>query len=142
MQWGHAARAAAFLVLLVGCGESVKMAHVRGTVSVDGKPLGDGAITFFPVDGKGPTTGALIEGGEYRVQIPITQGPDMPDTVRMKVSISAPKVVGMKKLYNTEQAIERPVTAESLPPKYNAQSELTIEVKPGKNDRDFDLKSK
>ena len=60
----------------------------------------------------------------------------------MKVSISAPKVVGMKKLYNTEQAIERPVTAESLPDRYNAKSDLTIEVKPGKIERDFELKSK
>lgn len=142
MQWGYAARAGALLVLLAGCAESVKIADVRGKVSVDGKPLEDGAITFFPIDGKGSTAGAVIEGGEYVVQVPLRQGPDWPETLRMKVSISAPKIVGTKKLYNTEHSIERPVTAESLPHRYNAKSDLTIEVKPGKNEQDFDLKSK
>jgi hypothetical protein len=142
MRCGRAARAGAFLVLLVGCADGVKTADVRGKVSFDGKPIQEGAITFFPIDGKGPTAGGIIAKGEYAVQIPITQGPDGPETRRMKVSISAPKIVGMKKLYNTEKAIERPVTAESLPDRYNAKSELTIEVNPGTNERDFELKSK
>jgi hypothetical protein len=141
MRWGHAARAAAFLVLLVGCGESMKRGEVSGKVTVDGKPLQDGAISFFPADGKGPTAGGVIEDGEYLVQIPLTFG-DVTEARRMKVTISAPKVVGMKKLYNTEHSIERPVTAESLPARYNAKSELSIEVKPGNNEQNFDLKSK
>jgi hypothetical protein len=141
MRWGPAARAAAFLVLLAGCG-GVRTADVSGKVTVDGKPVEDGAITFFPIDGKGTTGGAIIERGEYAVQLPIPPNAEGAETHRMKVSISAPKVVGMKKLYNTEHAIERPVTAESLPDRYNAKSTLTIEVKPGKNEQNFELKSK
>jgi len=141
MQCGHAARAAAFLVLLAGCGESMKRADVTGKVTVDGQPLENGAISFFPADGKGPTGGGIIEDGEYLVQMPLADA-DPGQPRRMKVTISAPKVVGMKKLYNTEQSLERPVTAESLPPRYNAKSELTIDVKPGSNEQNFDLKSK
>lgn len=125
MRCGHVARAAAFLVLLAGCGESMKQAEVTGKVTVDGQPLENGAISFFPADGKGPTAGSPIEDGEYFVQMPLADG-DATQPRRMTVTISAPKVVGMKKLYNTEHSLERPVTAESLPPRYNAKSELTI----------------
>jgi hypothetical protein len=143
MPWGRALCGAALLALFVGCAENAKNAEVTGKVTVDGKPLETGAITFFPVDGMGTTAGGTIEAGEYSVPVKITrQGQEMPQSIRMKVTISAPKVVGMKKLYNTEKNLQRPVTAESLPEKYNAKSELTYEVKPGKNEKDWELKSK
>ncbi|MBN1853529.1 MAG: hypothetical protein JW829_12430 [Pirellulales bacterium] len=41
---------------------------IRGTVTYDGKPVEKGAITFTPVDGKGPSIGAKIIDGTYSVE--------------------------------------------------------------------------
>jgi hypothetical protein len=118
-----------FLVL-VGCGgEPV----ASGTVKVDGQPLEEGNISFFPVDGKSTTAGGPIKGGQYTVNVP---------TGTMKVVISKAKIVGYKKLYNTPDAKQYPVTAEALPDRYNEKSELRLDVKPGKNQKDWELNSK
>ena len=121
-----------FGAVLLGCGDS-KMAEVKGRVLVDGTPLDKGAITFTPIDGKAPTAGATIEKGTYQTMTPIG---------KMAVAISAPKIVGMKKLYPGPKSLEAPITAEALPAKYNEKSELNIDVKAGSNDANFDLKSK
>jgi hypothetical protein len=118
------------LLILAGCGG---MAEVSGTVSLDGHPVEEGAIHFSPVDGQTPTAGALIKNGQYRAQVPVGL---------MKVSLTAPKVVGKKKIYPTKDSPEMPVTKEALPEKYNLKSELQFEVKPGSNQKDFELHSK
>lgn len=118
------------LLALVGCGGEPM---VSGTVTVDGKPLPEGSITFIPVDGKAPTAGSSIKDGQYSVKAPV--GP-------MKVSISAPKVVGKKKLYPTPDSPTMPITVQALPAKYNDKTELQLDVKPGVNQKNFDLQSK
>jgi hypothetical protein len=60
----------------------------------------------------------------------------------MKVSLSATKVVGKKKIYPTPESPEMDITVESLPARYNENTELTLDVKPGKNEKDFPLTSK
>lgn len=118
------------LLALTGCGGEQT---VSGTVKVDGKPLPEGNIMFSPVDGKSATAGGSIKDGEYSVKVPVGV---------MRVSISAPKVIGKKKLYNTPDSPLRDVTAEALPAKYNEKTELKLDVKPGLNDKDFELQSK
>jgi hypothetical protein len=54
--------------LLSGCGTG-KVA-VEGEVTVDGTPVEEGSITFDPGDGKGPSTGATIVDGYYRLEGP------------------------------------------------------------------------
>ena len=63
-------------------------------------------------------------------------------TDRGTLSISAAKVVGKKKIYPTPESPEMPITAEALPPRYNERNELTYDVKPGQNEKDWDLKGK
>src|SRR6516165_10691227 len=85
---------AAFLVtllVLAGCGDRT-MSQVSGEVTIDGKPVEEGAISFYPVDRKSPTTGGDIKGGSYSVAVPVGL---------MDVKISMPKTIRMKKLYNT-----------------------------------------
>jgi len=114
----------------LGCGgEPV----VSGTVNVDGKPLEKGSISFFPADGKTKTTGGDIEEGQYTVTVPVGV---------MKVEIHKPKIKGYKKLYNTPGAKEYPVFDEALPGRYNEHSELKLDVKPGRNQKDFELQGK
>src|SRR5262249_45082181 len=118
------------LLALVGCGGEPL---ASGTVKVDGQPLEAGTITFFPVGGKTATTGGAIKGGQYSVNVP--EG-------TMKVVISKAKIVGYKKLYNTPDAKLYPETREALPDRYNEKSELRLDVKPGKNQKDWELNSK
>lgn len=122
------------LLALAGCG-GVQEAQVSGTVKVDGEPLEKGVIRFMPPDGKTKPPRVDIIKGHYSVKIPVGT---------WKVSISAPKVVGKKKLYDTPNSPERDVTKETLPERYNEQTELTVDVKPGViNEKNFDdLKSK
>jgi hypothetical protein len=120
------------LLLLAGCDRD-NTVEVKGTVQFDGKPIEDGSINFVPADGKSQTAGGAIKDGKYSVKVPV--GP-------MKLTISAPKVVGKKKLYDTPESPERPVMAESLPAKYadREKTELEFEVKPGVNEKNWDLK--
>jgi hypothetical protein len=119
------------LLALAGCG--AKESRVSGTVTLDGQPIDAGAITFLPSDGQSPTAGGVIQDGRYSVKVPVGT---------MKVSISAPKVVGKKKIYPTPQSPEMPITKEAVPARYNEQTELQLDVKPGANQKDWDLHSK
>jgi hypothetical protein len=58
------------------------------------------------------------------------------------LSISAPKVVGKKKVYPTPDSPEMPITAEALPERYNEKTQLTLDVKAGTNTKDWDLEKK
>ena len=129
VRWG--CLALVFSSLLAGC-DRTRMATVTGTVKVNGNLLEKGTITFTPVDGKRQVTGGEITGGNYSVKVP----PGL-----MKVSLSAPKVVGKKKVYPTPTSPEMPITVEALPPRYNDNTELQLEVTSGTVEKDFDLKT-
>jgi hypothetical protein len=120
------------LLALAGCGDHMT-GEVSGTVTLGGTPVQAGAITFIPVDGKTGTAGGAIKEGRYSARVPVGL---------MKVSISVPKVVRMKKLYNTPNSPEMPWTDESAPARYNAKTELRFEVAPGANEKDFALERK
>ena len=127
------AAVALLLIAQLGCGGSDGMSEVTGTVTLDAKPLESGAISFVPVDGQSTTAGGEIKQGRYSVQVP---------PVAMKVSISSPKVVGKKKLYDTPDSATMDITQEAVPAKYNERTELQIDVKPGTNEKNFELQSK
>ena len=125
----------AFLAIclgMAGC-NAERSAVVSGTVTFDGQPIEDGVILFSAADGGSTTKGGIIAQGRYRVTAP--QG-------LLKVTIRAAKVIGKKKLYGTADSPEVPVKTEALPGKYNARSELQLEVGPGTNDKDWDLRSR
>src|SRR3954451_19184404 len=54
------------LPTLLGCGGT--RTAVSGAVTYDGAPLANGTISFFPVDGQGPTNGGPISNGKYSVR--------------------------------------------------------------------------
>jgi hypothetical protein len=130
-QWHNAAMMAA--VLLVGGCDEPTSGVVTGVVAVDGAPAKEGAIAFFPTNGKSRTAGAEIIDGQYTAEVAL--GPS-------KVEIRVPKVVGEKKLYDTADSPIKKLMAESLPARYNDETELTIDIQPGENKRDFTLTTK
>jgi hypothetical protein len=121
-----------FSLLVSGCTEPTT-GVVTGTVTVDGTPAKEGSIAFFPLDRKSSTAGAAIMDGKYTATVPLGQA---------KVEIRVPKVVGQKKLYDTPDSPIKPLLAESLPAKYNDASELTLDVVPGENQKDYELATK
>jgi hypothetical protein len=122
----------ALLGMLVGCSSNTS-AEVTGSITVDGQPAEKGSISFIPVDGKTTTEGGVIENGKYTAKSAIGA---------MKVQIRVPKVTGKKQLYDDKKAEFVPTYSETLPRKYNTDTELRLDVKPGKNEKDWELSTK
>lgn len=127
-----------FLVVVLlwaaaGCGGRVPAGHpVSGSVNLDGVPVERGLVRLSAT-GKGPPVGGEIKGGRYEVVAPAGE---------FRVEITAPRVVGRRKAYDTPDSPEVDVTEEAVPERYNAKTELRLDVKPGPNTKDFDLSTK
>ncbi len=119
----------------VGCSGDAKSGVVTGNVTFDGAPLKLGIIRFDPIDGHAATAEAIITDGKFSAQVPPGE---------KRVSITSPKVVGKKKMYDTPDSPMIDLTEELLPKHYNANSDLKLTVKLGRQDAaaNFDLKSK
>jgi hypothetical protein len=121
------------VVLTAGCGGSAKVV-VKGTVTLDGNPLEEGAINFFPADGSGTTAGGVISGGNFSVPVPAGS---------VIVRISASKVIRREPMYAGDpKGPMKEIRTDIIPAKYNAQSELKLDVKSGMDDVKYDLTSK
>jgi hypothetical protein len=120
------------LLLVAGCAKS-DVGVVTGSITVDGVPAKSGSIAFFPVNRKSTTAGAEIVDGQYTASVPLGT---------FKVEIRVSKIVGQKKLYETPDSPIQQILAESLPSKYNDKTELALDVQPGKNQQDYELKTK
>lgn len=117
---------------LVGCGNG--LAVVEGSVTLDGAPVNRGMISLEASDGKGTSSGSNVENGKFRIA-DVQPGPK---TVR----ISAVKVVGKEKAYETPDSPEIEITEELLPKKYNEATELKLDVSAPKTTHDFKLDAK
>jgi hypothetical protein len=128
------------LTLLVGCGQGDgKHNAISGQVTLDGKPLEQGSILFTMIDGSNRTAaGGVIEKGRY--QLTSTNGPGLGSN---RVEIHALRKTGRtvpKPFPANHEMIEEQV--EAIPLRFNSQSTLTFEVKPGDNTANFDVTSK
>ena len=116
---------------LSGCGPAT--GSVSGNVTIDGQPLDKGVISYSPAEGQSEPVTVEILNGKYAT--------DKMVAGKKFVQISAPKVVGKRKEYEGPDAPLVELTEERLPPKYNSESTLTFEVKPGDNDKDWAVES-
>jgi len=131
--------AAVVALAAAGCGggDGIPREPVSGKVTVDGSALDNGLITFSPEDLTKPAVGTAIKDGSYSMG-----RSDGPSAGPHKVGISSRKPTG-KKL----KSVDFPGTfvdemRESLPPQYNSDSRLGVEVKHGGENRfDFELSS-
>jgi hypothetical protein len=129
-----AAGLVAAVLAVAGCGDA-RTGEVTGTVTVDGRapPVGS-SISFVPADGQSPTAGATIESGKYAAKVPVGTA---------KVQVRVPKFAAEK----AGQAGPGPgggdrVVGELLLVDGSGKTELTYEVKPGSQEKNWDLKSK
>jgi hypothetical protein len=127
--------------LVAGCGgEAADFAResVSGNVSLDDQPLEEGIITFIPVGGGDPVASGLIRQGAYSVEREYGPAPGV-----HTVTISAVKPTG--KTRKNPDDPDNPIveTRETLPARYNLQSELQADIQAGGgNTFDFKLSSK
>ena len=127
-----------------GSGDRPELGQVSGKVTLDGKPLTGVAVVFQPDDGR-PATGRTDAEGEYELTyIRNTRGTKVGHN---RVEI-APSEGGEDEEESDEEdpdspQAQQPVNSRkpSVPARYNTQSELERDVKPGKNTFDFELES-
>ena len=121
------------LAVLVGCGGDDK-GSVEGTVTFDGQPVASGTVTFVKTEGGLVREGAVITDGAFQAQVP---------PGRYKIEVSAQKVVGKRKQKGFDGNMEEiELKDEYIPEWYNTKSELSEDIKPGRNTIKLDLKSK
>jgi hypothetical protein len=126
------------LSIAVGCGQRSQgptRASVSGNVTLDGKPLKQGTILFTPTEGvRGMTAGGPIENGRYHLDA--DKGPTL-GMNRVMVQASKPST---QKIPNPAVKGEWIFTTiEAVDERYNSETTLKIEIKPGDNSADFNV---
>ena len=128
------------LLAFVGCSEPTgpRTMRVWGDVSLDGKPVEQGTITFDSIDGSPPAQ-AQIQDGRY--DLPAESGPVAERTY--KIRINAPVKTG-KTVPNVmpNGGPTMDVLEESIPAAFHAKStiEKTISPDSSRNEFSFQLK--
>jgi len=130
------------VLILCGCGGSggPVTVTVKGSVSLDGKPVSSGQIIFNDVAGNEKAYAGVIKDGAF--SFPSTVG-------QKKVSISSPQeiagsstIVGGTPGDPVSAENPAPQILESIPPKYNESTTLTADVTSGgENEFPFELTS-
>ena len=107
---------------------AAEFAEVSGTVTLNGQPLVGADVEFQPREGA-PSYGVTDENGRYELMY----------TRDKKGAIVGEHVVRITttRIRSDPEGKEEGELAEVVPPKYNAQSELSVKVLPGKNTFDF-----
>ena len=121
------------LAFSAGCNSGPR-ASVEGKVSYDGETVDKGGIAFIPVEKDAGTLRATgpIHDGRYHLD---NQGGPTPGKYR--VEIHWRKKTGKK--VPGEGGQPRDEAVPGIPAKYNTESKLIVDVRPGRNTFDFAL---
>lgn len=95
---------------------------MTGKVTMDGTPLSEAVIAFLPENGR-PSTAVVDAAGNYELFY--------------KKGMAGTKI-GPN---SVDLSWPTGVTGPAIPSKYAGKSELRVDVKPGNNTFDFELKS-
>lgn len=139
------------MIVMVGCDSghqtTVERVSVSGTVTLDGQPLEAGAIVFHCAgqapDGVAITAFGFIENGSF--DIDADDGPAVgsarvefrPKPLQREALEEAVDQAAMSRTRRTRQT-----TIVEIPAQYGEDSELQVELAPGKNRQDFHLDSR
>jgi hypothetical protein len=126
------------VVCLTGCTRSntPPLGDVKGRITFEGEPVEMAMVTFTPTAGGRQSFGRTDEDGNYVMQFNHTESGALVGSHRVviisEVEGSTPE----------EGDVSTPMVKarkEFLPSKYNKSSELTADIKSGKNTVDFAL---
>ena len=103
--------------------------------AINRQPILRGTIEFLPISGtRGPSAGGAITEGQYK----ISKGGPLPG--KYKVVIRAFR--GTEKMIETEaygKRVQVEETEQCIPDRFNAKTELEVEIRSGKNSHEFSL---
>ena len=124
----------AVLTVMIGCGPSgPEIARVQGTITMDGKPLPAAVVMFVPEHGR-PSACETDDNGKYVLEFSAGRKGAIPGKNRVEVNTA--------RLAYEKDGKQMPAVKESVPVRYNRDTELEFNVEPGKtNIANFDLKS-
>ena len=106
------------------------LVNLKGTVSLDGKPLERGTIRFVAADGTGPSAETVIQAGAYSVDLPAG---------KKRVSILGYKKIGEHHVTGPDSPLIDDLE-QIVPPQYNEQTTLERDVPTeGQASLDFEL---
>lgn len=117
---------------LPGCAESdgLDRGSVTGKVTLDGQPVPEGTITFWPTEGTtGPMASGMITAGQYS----ISASEGGPVWGKHLVKIEWYRDSGKK------DAGGAPIMEQAIPPQYGANSTTTVEIQSGANEHNFEM---
>lgn len=117
------------LPLLCGCGKSDKpeTGEVTGVVTLGGEPLADARVVFTPVEGGQSSEATTDAQGRYTL---VYRG----DELGAKVGSHTVSVSTFEEQYRDDDGKFIGGRDELVPPQYNENTTLTVEVEPGEND--------
>jgi hypothetical protein len=108
---------------------------VHGKITLDGQPVTKGMVSFAPIGTEGGAVwSTVIRDGQY------TSGQPGPIVGKSRVGITAPRQNAAP--LQDAKSDWKSGYVEAIPASYNAKSTLAVEVKPGDNVFDFELKSR
>jgi hypothetical protein len=122
------------LSTMLGCGPGAAPS-VTGKITLDGSSLDQATITFIPQAGsQSQAAWATTTNGNYDISPASGLG-----TGNFRVEIRALRPVTGGSPQNDPTLI---AAKEAVPSKYNSNSELSVDIKPGPNTANFELRSK
>jgi len=126
------------VALITGCGggEDVgNRAEMKGKVTFDGTPVAQGTLILFPVSGPGNKVSAPITDGAY--EVPRAKGPDIGGKYRVQVFAFEPLPAPAGGAEADAEAAS--ATRQIIPPQFNQQSTLELDVDSAEIEKDFTL---
>ncbi|HVJ69838.1 MAG TPA: carboxypeptidase-like regulatory domain-containing protein [Caulifigura sp.] len=118
---------------LPGCDNGPLVSSVKGTVTLDGKPLANATVVFSPEAGGRSSLGRTNDTGEYKLLFSGEKDGALVGSMRVRITVAEEY---------TDSRDRSRMRPELVPAKYNENSELVVEVEPKDNVIDFDLKTK
>jgi hypothetical protein len=127
----------------IGCSggrDNLPREPVAGTVTMDGQPLPEAVIQFYPTgDAKSTGANAQVKAGQF--SIPREDGL-VPGSYKVSIS-HAELEAALYKGKKDDSPRSKKLGPELIPARYNSKSELTAEIKAGgTRDLKYELSSK
>lgn len=119
------------ILLVAGCGSS-DIGRVTGKITIDGAPLQNASVYFYPEPTGRPSSGMTDEQGQY--DLVYTRGVNGAQIGEHRVEISTAGMSGGTGGYGGD-------SKETVPARYNVKSDLKVAVEGGSNVHDFTLDS-
>ncbi len=127
----------ALLAMVVGCGgggAGGNGSEVKGRVTFEGTPVASGTIIMIPTASDGKKVSMPITNGEYL--IPKESGPDQ-GTYRVEIYAFEP--IAATKAGAEGDAEAESATRQIIPPQFNQETTLELEVNAAEMQKDFEL---